>query len=52
VLRTALAAEVPPEAVSAAVDAWSSEAAKLVRLRRELGLVADALRGVRFRPRL
>lgn len=52
VLRTALAAEVSPEVVSAAVDAWSSEAAKLVRLRRELGLVADALRGVRFRPRL
>ncbi len=51
-LRMALAGEVEPAVVEAAMDAWSEQGAKLVRQRREVGLVADGLRGVVFRPRL
>lgn len=51
-LRTSLAGEVEPAVVEAAIDAWSEQGANLVRLRREVGLVADGLRGVVFRPRL
>ncbi len=51
-LRTGLAGQVPPEAVQAAVDAWEEQAALLVRRRREVGLVEDALRGRTFVQRL
>jgi hypothetical protein len=51
-LRVALDAEVSPPVVHAALDAWEAEGAKLARRRREVGLVADGLRGVTFRPRL
>jgi hypothetical protein len=51
-LRTALAGQVSEPVVGEALAAWSEQGAKLVRLRREAGLVADALRGVVFRPRL
>lgn len=51
-LRTGLADHVLPEVVQAAVDAWTTEAARLARLRREVGMVEAALRGKVFVPRL
>ncbi len=38
--------------VDAAVTTFQSEEARLVRLRREVGLVEEALRGRRFRARM
>lgn len=38
--------------VAAAVVAWEREGARLVRTRRAVGLVEEALRGRRFRARL
>lgn len=38
--------------VAAAVAAWEREGARLVRTRRAVGLVEEALRGRRFRARL
>ena len=38
--------------VDAAVEAWHRESARLVGLRRAVGLVEEALRGRRFRARL
>ncbi len=40
------------EVVEAAVQAWQSEDARLLRVRREVGLVEEALRGRRFVARL
>src|SRR3954454_18370266 len=51
-LRTSLADHVSPEVVSQAVEAWSAQAARLVRTRRALGLVEEALRGRVFVPKL
>jgi hypothetical protein len=44
-VRTSLADFVTPEVVQAAADAWAEQGAGLVRLRREVGLVEEALRG-------
>ncbi|WP_203335694.1 hypothetical protein [Nocardioides limicola] len=38
--------------VEAAVQTWQIEEARLAGVRREVGLVEEALRGRRFRPRL
>ncbi len=40
------------DVIEAAVQAWHSEDARLLRLRREVGLVEEALRGRRFVARL
>lgn len=42
----------PPDVVEEAVQTWLREDARLAGLRREVGLVEDALRGVRYRARL
>jgi hypothetical protein len=42
----------PPEAVEAAIDAYSREGARLLAVSRAVGLVEEALRGRRFRARL
>ena len=51
-LRTALARQVPPEVVAQAAEVWQEVGAQLLRRRREVRLVADALSGARFVPRL
>lgn len=47
-LRISLADFVAPEVVQSAADAWAEQAAVLVRLRREVTLVEEALRGKVF----
>lgn len=42
----------PPDVVEAAVQTWHREAARLLAVRRSVGLVEEALRGRRFRARL
>ncbi len=44
-VRTSLADQVAPEVVQAAADAWAEQGARLIRLRREVALVEEALRG-------
>jgi hypothetical protein len=51
-LRTDLAGAVPPEVVERALDALDAEQARLLGAARGVALVAEALRGVRRRPRL
>lgn len=51
-LRTQLAGRVPPQVVGQAAEVWQEATAHLQRRRREVGLVEDALGGVRWRPRL
>ena len=47
-IRTGLPRSVPPQVVAEAVDAWLEQAAYLLRVRRAVGLVEDALRGKEF----
>ncbi len=47
-VRTGLADHVPPEVIQSAAEAWAEQGARLVRLRREVGLVEEALRGKVF----
>lgn len=47
-VRTSLADQVPPEVIQSAADAWAEQGARLVRLRREVALVEEALRGKVF----
>jgi hypothetical protein len=42
----------PPDVVEEAVETWLREDARLAGVRREVGLVEDALRGTRYRARL
>ncbi|ROR91332.1 hypothetical protein [Nocardioides aurantiacus] len=42
----------PPDVVEAAVQTWHREGARLLGVRRAVGLVEEALRGRRFRARL
>lgn len=42
----------PPDVVEEAVETWLREDARLAAVRREVGLVEDALRGTRYRARL
>lgn len=51
-LRTSLAGRVPPEVIGQAADVWQEVGAHLLRRRREVRLVEDALGGARFVPRL
>jgi hypothetical protein len=51
-LRADLAGLVPPEAVEAALGAYDREGRRLVRAGRQVELVAAALRGERWVPRL
>ena len=44
-VRTSLAEYVAPEVVQSAAEAWAEQGARLTRLRREVGLVEEALRG-------
>ena len=50
--RAALRDVAGLDVVEAAVQAWQSEDARLLRVRREVGLVEEALRGRRFVARL
>ncbi|WP_170219304.1 hypothetical protein [Nocardioides litoris] len=50
--RGALRDVAPPDVVGAAVATWLTEDARLLGVRREVGLVEDALRGRRFRAQL
>jgi hypothetical protein len=47
-IRTGLPRSVPPQVVTEAVEAWLEQGAHLLRVRRAVGLVEDALRGREF----
>ncbi|MGC3993514.1 MAG: hypothetical protein QM779_05225 [Propionicimonas sp.] len=51
-LRLDLSDQVDPEVVQAAVEAWEEQSAHLLRLKREVSLVEEALRGRVFVRRL
>ena len=51
-VRSELAARVPPEVVEAAIAAYDREGRRLVRAASQIALVADALTGKRWVPRL
>jgi hypothetical protein len=51
-MRADLRDLVEPEALAQSLDALQREQARLQSAARSVGLVAEALRGVRFRPRL
>lgn len=51
-VRTSLRRYATPEVVEAAAQAWLAQHAQLVRTRRAVGLVDEALRGTIFVPRL
>lgn len=44
-VRVSLAELVPPQVITEAVDVWEQQQASLMRLRREVALVEEALRG-------
>lgn len=50
--RSTLGEVVGTDTVEAAVDAWQTEAARLIAERRAVGFVEEALRGRRFVDRL
>ncbi len=50
--RTALRDVADPDTVDAAVDTWHAESARLLAVRRAVGLVEEALRGRRCVARL
>ncbi len=50
--RTALRDVADLDVIERAVATWQLETERLAVLRREVGLVEEALRGRRFRPRL
>ena len=51
-MRADLRDAVPPDALAEALDALQQQQAQLEATRRSVRLVAEALRGVRYRPRL
>jgi hypothetical protein len=51
-LRAETAGQLPPEAVDAAVGVYEREGRRLARAARQVELVAAALRGERWVPRL
>ena len=51
-IRTSLDGRVPAPVVEAAAEAWLEQAARLVRTKRAVGLVEEALGGQEFTPRL
>ncbi len=50
--RSELRDIAPADVIDAAVETWFQEDARLGAVRREVGLVEDALRGTRYRARL
>lgn len=50
--RVTLREVLPTEVVEGAVGMWEREGARLLKLRRAVGLVEEALRGRRFRAKL
>jgi hypothetical protein len=50
--RTTLRDVLPTESVEGAVAMWEREGARLLRVKRAVGLVEEALRGRVFHPRL
>lgn len=50
--RTALREVAEPDVIAKSLATWELELARLVGVRRAVGLVEDALRGRRFRERL
>jgi hypothetical protein len=50
--RSGLREVADPDVVEAAITTWQAEDARLLAVRREAGLVEEALRGRRFRARL
>lgn len=50
--RTALREVAEPDVIARSLATWELEIARLVGVRRAVGLVEDALRGRRFRERL
>jgi hypothetical protein len=50
--RTSLRDYVEPRVLEDATQAWLEQAARLVRTRRAVALIEEALRGQRFRPKL
>jgi hypothetical protein len=51
-IRTELAGQVPTEIVAAAAEAWLEQSAGLLRTRRAVRLVEEALQGAAFVPKL
>lgn len=51
-IRTGLPRSVPAQVVTEAVEAWLEQAAHLLRVRRSIGLVEEALRGTVFVEKL
>ena len=50
--RTSLRDVLPTESVEGAVAMWEREGARLLRIKRAVGLVEEALRGRVFNPQL
>jgi hypothetical protein len=50
--RTVLRDVLPTESVEGAIAMWEREGARLLRVRRGIGLIEDAFRGREFRARL
>ncbi|MEJ7706038.1 MAG: hypothetical protein WKF82_01460 [Nocardioidaceae bacterium] len=50
--RTSLRELLPTESVEGAISMWEREGARLLRVRRSVGLIEEAFRGRQFRPRL
>lgn len=51
-MRVELADQLPPDAMEAAISAYEREGARLARAARGVEVVAGALRGERWVPRL
>jgi hypothetical protein len=51
-VRTGLRGQVRPDVVEAAAEVWLEQGAALMRTRRSVGLVGEALRGRSFVPKL
>lgn len=47
-VRASLGDHVPPQVVESAADAWQEQTAQLVRVRRAVALIEEALRGKIF----
>jgi hypothetical protein len=50
--RTSLRDYVEPRVLEDATQAWLEQAARLVRTRRAVALIQEALRGATFKPKL
>jgi hypothetical protein len=50
--RTSLREFLPTESVEGAIAMWERESARLLTVKRAVGLIEEAFRGVQFRPRM